>query len=177
MIDRAHRDVASQLLRAFLRHEVTGAKVGDQWPRGSDDPAVSEIYFHLVFDCLDSIEEFSETEHAEIVPVTDNCIRFLLGDLEYRHRKYFTFPSILFGCFVPTLIILGPAILAVWIFAVAIPLPDKARPYIALGSCMTWGLLAAAVIVFRPFKFQSRKKSPPDWPFHATQAQESNHDT
>jgi len=177
MIQRGHRDKAAQLLRAFLRHELTGAQVDDQWPRGSDDPAVSEIHFHLVFDGVDSIEMLCETEHSEIIPIIESCVRFLDSDLPYRWPKSFTYRSILSGCFVSTLFVLGPGALVVWMLAAVVPMPDSLRPYIAIGSGMIWMLLAAVVIVPRFLEWRSRKNRAPDWPFHDTQIQENANTT
>jgi hypothetical protein len=108
MIDTANRRKAAELLQQFVRKEKTGTEVFEQWPQ-SDDPAVSEIGYHLTVDGIAEEGTISESRRAAMLSAIDRCIKFLKSNLPYEWPRDITYRRIfLSGCLLYPPVILLP---------------------------------------------------------------------
>jgi hypothetical protein len=169
MFDGANRRKAAGLLQAFLRQERTGDEVYEQWPRGSDDAGLPEIYFNLVMDGIEDIGVFRAEEHAEIVPVIRNCIRFLESDLPYEWPLYFTWTRLLSPMpFVEPLLVLLPAAGIGSLIAMILPGSTVVRGYIGAGIGAVCGAAMSALVMSRSREWRMKRRQTDDdryWPY------------
>ena len=169
MIDSSNRRKAAQLLQEFLRGELSGGSVFENWPTGTDAEAILEIGYNLVLDDVERIGTFSQSEHAEMVPLIDRCVRFLEQDLPYEWPLYCTWRRILFNwhLLIPFLIVLAAAGMGLLISR-SLPVSTTTGGFICGAVAVVFGIAMFGFVLPRIYEWRMRRELTAEeklWPF------------
>lgn len=91
MVNRAKREVASQLIGRLLSGQITNDDFDAEFPRDGDDPALGAIYERLWFHWSDRTTHLLVGNHAPndaTRALAERCRAFMNSDLEYEWPRH-----------------------------------------------------------------------------------------